>query len=367
MPNAQLKALEAMGNSLLIFKRTFSFASPSSDLIRTVASIIQSDSPSLLTPSYNILRRCIDYFYPYMESHMPTVRSITLADLQSGVEPRQTEACFLWSTIGEVESDIRREDKRQVKRKHEDFDHCFNYSSSQFPPLFEVLTALISSTDPTQTDAHFGLEYTAAHAAFSCVSSLTLATGDTALGPIFGFVRENEHSEDWRLRYASALLLNAGSQLPGFRGAVKNILFAFQFFVRAVGDPIARISEVAMWSVGRMVDEIPDLLADGERFGNLCNAIAIKMSASEELTCRGCWLLDTCFCAFSPDDEDSLLVQQFDVFADLLLQASDAFGVDAEEAAMGALSRLIEKTPGTIVEEYNRLFEKVTEKLGTLV
>jgi hypothetical protein len=366
-PPVQLQALEAMRQSLLIFKRTFSFPQASTRLVQLTARIIAEGDPVFLPAAYSVLRRCIDYFYPHMEEHMDNVRATTFADLDSGIPQRQVEACFLWSTVGEVESDILCDDKRLVKRKHRDFDHCCEYAAAGFAALFDRLVGLVGRIDARQTDVLIDTDYGPSHAAFACLSCLARAAGEPAVAPIVRYVLANGSSEDWRLRYTATLLLNAASQLPSFIDMPKNLLFAFDFFVRTIRDPMPPIADAAMWSLGRMIEETPDLATNLERFDAVYDSVTQKLDISDELTSRGCWLLSHCFAAFQFDDATSPLIQRFDTLADLLLHASDSFGTNTQEAAMGAISRLIERTPRTMTDEYGRLFWKLTAKLGSLL
>jgi hypothetical protein len=350
-PRGQRKALSAMSWSLSLFKRSFSFPHAADKLVSLVARILREAAPGFLWPAYSVLRRCFDYFYPYMEAQFALVGDIVFADLSSGIDVRQVEACLFWLTVGEVESDIIAEDKRSVPRRHRDFDHCFGFASRHFSQLCSVLIDLVMDT--TSTAANIALDYTPAHAAFACLASLARAVDETALSPIIDFVSANGDSPEWRRRYTSILLLSAAAR-------TKSRVFAFDFFVKAVGDVIPRISEVAMWSLGRLVEHAPELVADEDRFGALFRRVSEKFDVSVELTSRGCWLLHVCFGAFESDDSNSPLVNHFDELADVLLAAAET---DAQEAALGALSKLIERTPETLTAEYLRLLGKLIERL----
>jgi hypothetical protein len=314
-----------------------------------------------------VLRRCVDHFYPYVAPYMDDVRALTVADLASPDPARQVEACLLWSAVGEVESDISAPDSVRVKGRHRDFDYSFGYAALNFESLFDPLVGLMTAGDARDTDAQAPREVTPAHAAFTCVTNLAAATGEKAIEPILSFVSANGRAEDWRRRYASALLLSAASQLPSFTEQVRHVLFAFDFFVDGIVDPIPKISEASMWLLGRVIEGTPDLVTDVDRFNRLLDSIRPKLHVSDQLTSRACWLLSTCFSAFFPLDRSSALAQQFDSLSDLLLQASAYFDVDSQEAAMGALSKLIERTPRTLVPEYSRLLAKLTARLAPLL
>jgi importin subunit beta-1 len=364
-PRARCKAVETMRESLLLFKRTFSFPHHSEELVRAILRM-HADR-ELLVPAYSVLRRCIDYFYPYMDQYMREIRELTMADLLGKDERRQIGACLLWSTVGEVESDIVAPDKLHVKGRHKDFDHSAGYSAHNFASLFQIIVRMIATIDPSEIQAHITFEITSSYAAFTCIAHLAEATDEPAVEPIMSFVSSNGHSEDWRLRYTSAVILMAATRLPSFIEQVRHMLFALNFFVHGIVDPIPRISETSMWAIGRMVDVNPDLVTDLDRFNRLLESITRKLHVSDELTSRACWLLSTCFSAFFPLDESSALTQQFEPLSDLLLQASSYFDLDSQEAAMGALSKLIERTPRILVKEYRCLLGKLTARLEPLL
>ena len=123
-----------------------------------------------------------------------------------------------------------------------------------------------------------------------------------------------------------------------------------------------------MWSLGRMLKSIPELVLDPSRYIPLFNNLSNKLTISPELTSRACWLLNTCFNCYIADDEESYISKEFTKFSDLLLGAISAYSdPNTDDAAFGALNRLIEKTPATLVSEYNTLFQKVINQVGILL
>ena len=366
-PVVQLAAIDTMCRSLLVFRRTLSFEWQKQPFLETVFQLTAMNMPDFVRPLYQLLRRFIDNFYDDLKLFIDRLCELTFVDMSSGVEERQIEACYVWSTIGDVESDILTDDKRKVKKRHQGYDVCYGYANSQFDRLFEVLVKMIATTDETETEPHTQSETSISRAAFTCFLNMTKATGERAVAMILRFVGEFGTAPDWRVRYSAALLLHAGSQMSCFKLQAKDILLGYEFFVNAIADEVDRISEVAMWSLGLMIEEIPDLVTDPVRFGPLIERISKKITGSDEMTSRCCWLLSCCFGAFSPQEESSPLVTNFDSFAEMLLQAGEKSDVDAQATAYGALSRLIERTPASIAEAYNRLFSKLTVKLGTFL
>jgi hypothetical protein len=171
-----------------------------------------------------------------MDPYMERIRQLTFADLASKDGLRQIEVSLLWSTVGEVESDILAPEKLHVKRKHKDFDHSFHYACQNFESLFDILIGLMVSTDLSNTQAQITLEITPLHTAFICISNLAVATDERAVAPILSFVSSNGSSCDWRRRYTSSLLLSAATQVPSFHEQPRHVLFAFEFFVRGIID-----------------------------------------------------------------------------------------------------------------------------------
>ena len=376
LPQVQENAAKAMGQSLLVFKRHLSFTQNRQQLMDILFQYLASDDVICEVPKqqyfnvgYSIIRKIIDYFYPYIEEFIEPLFEQTEQDLQSGNPDREIEASLLWLTIGEVESDIKFPERKIVKNRHHEFDQCLDLSADAFPRIFPALIQLIASTPEDETDANVALDRNPQHAAFSCLSELSVAADQTALDPIFEFVKANIQDSDWTLRYTSALLLNAASQLSSFEADTDNILTTFDLFVQCLDDEIPRIIEVAMWSLGRMIERIPELIIDPDRFQALTTAIAPKMNISCELTSRACWLYNRIFNVFSPGEEDSLIAVNFPEFSTLLLEAADVWPdqVDPLDAAYGALNRLIERTPAELVEPYGAFLEQVVEKLNVLI
>lgn len=366
-PVVQVAAIDTMCHSLLVFRRTLSFERLKGAFLETVFDLMAMNVPAFVRPLYQLLRRYIDNFYNDLKLFIEKLAEITLTDMMSGVEERQIEACYIWSTIGDVEGDILIEDKRHVKKRHQGYDNCYEYASQQFEALFQILVKLITETDVTETEPSMQPENSVSRAAFTCFLNMTKATGERAVAMILEFVSQFGSAPDWRVRHTSALLLHAGSQMPCFKLQPRYVLLGYEFFVNAISDDVDKISEVAMWSLGIMIEEIPELVTDPSRFAPLVEQVSKKINGSDEITSRCCWLLNCCFGAFSSAEESSPLVTNFDNFAEMLLQAGEKSDVDAQDTAYGALSRLIERTPSSIADAYNRLFAKLTAKLGNLL
>jgi len=364
----QIKAADVMLNSMLLFRRHFSFNGPRECFVEVILQFMGSEEINICIKGYSIIREFIDNFYPYIADFIDIFFDRTWADLYSNDTERQIEACYFWQTIGDVEGDIKFPERRANKKRIQEFDQCLGFAERVFGELFSPLVELIGSTPITETEANTALDRTPPHAAFTCLSAVSIAADTIALNPIFDFVKININHEDWRLRYTSALLLNASTQLASFETEIENILIAFDLFVGCVDDQVPRIIEVAMWSLGRMIERIPELVTDDVRFERLSLAVSSKLHLSSELTLRGCWLFNRVFNVFAPSDETSILAQNFESLSDLLLTAADAFNaVESIDAAYGALNKLIEKTPSTLVEAYSSFLEKTIDRLGQLV
>lgn len=372
-PIVQESASNAMMSALLIFKRHLSFPQNRNNLFEVLFRYLDSDDTisqgkTYFGVGYAIIRRIIDLYYPYIEVYIDTLFERTLVDLQSDNADRQIEASLLWRAIGEVESDIQFPERRTPKNKHHEFDQCLGFSHQAFPRLFEPLVTLIQSTGEEDTDANTSLDRNPQHAAFTCLSELSSAADNDSLDLMFSYVMSNIEEEQWTLRYTSVLLLNAASQLDSFESDIDNILTTFKYFVKALDDSIPRIIEVAMWSLGRMIDRIPELVTDPERFVAITSAIAQKLEISEALTSRAGWLFNKIFNVFSPGEGDSLIATNFGQFSELLLNAADIYkAVDPLDAAYGALNKLIEKTPSDIVQPYADFLQLVINRLALLI
>ena len=124
-----------------------------------------------------------------------------------------------------------------------------------------------------------------------------------------------------------------------------------------------------MWSLGRLIARIPELVLDEDRFRMISIAVSTKIGQSDDLTSRACWLFSEIFKVFSAGDESSFLVSTFDEFSSMLLSAVDNIGSDADalDACVGALNHLIERTPGTMEESYYNLFGEVVGRMHPLV
>jgi hypothetical protein len=91
-PGRQCNAAETVSQSLAIFKRAFSFPHQSEKLIRSISGILSSCDGNFVIAAYSVLRRCIDYFYPYVPICMDAIGHPKLTALEPPSTIRQIEA-----------------------------------------------------------------------------------------------------------------------------------------------------------------------------------------------------------------------------------------------------------------------------------
>ena len=350
-PQSLRIVVNSIVNSMPFFYRVLSFAKPLNDLISIVFDYIGNDE--LFTFGYSILQKLVENFYAFLDPYIENIFTITQSDMQSDNEDRVIESCIVWRNIGTVENSAEIGESQ--------------YSGNAFQEFFMQLVTLIASGDPMDFEYGSLNDKTPQNAAFSCFLELAKAIGEEANEPIFEFVRENIQDEDWRIRYCSVLLLYVATTITTFTSQTDNILSAFQIFIACIEDEAPVVVEKAMWSLGIMCDQIPDLAQDPERFELLLTKSTTVMTNSKTLYSRACWLLSHIFSGFSPEEDSTLLAENFDTIADHLLSTAKTFNNDSVQDAYGALNKLIEHVPLNITESYNTLLVKIMEQLSELL
>ena len=366
-------SIQTLMNPLVFYERPIYFERVRNRMMEIAIQYMQSSIDQIASDGYALVRKIIDCFYSLVGSYMPSLLDVIGKALIEGSDDRKISACLLLQTIGDVESDIQlvqNSDSSVVKSRHREFPECFGYSITVLKTLFEPLVTMIFQCPIDETEAKDSIEITVQMAAFSCFSNLAKAADVYALGPIFNFVKENGSNTDWRLRFTSVMLFNAATRLPSFaQGSNNNFLIAFDFFCKTISDPIPRVVDFAMWSLGRIINDVPDLVLDPQRFAAICTQVSTVLQSSSTLASRCCWLLHICFSAFKGQDDESLqlLANNFTPFTDLLLATANQYDVGTVGAAYAAINDLILYTPSGLEEQYNILFQKVTAKLKAIL
>ena len=347
-------SVNSLSQSAPLFIRNFNFEIPRNNLMNIINNYIINDNFFFL--GYQILKSIVEYYYSYLEHVIELIYQITYQDISSDNFDRQIEACHIWQIIGNIEY-----------KKPKLLDQSFNFSSKAFFDLFPILVTIISNADESDFEASLTIYKTPQYEAFSCLLDLSRATGEDTLSPIFDFVKININHEDWRYRYSSCLLLHCACKVSSFTSQIENILDAYGIFLELLQDIAPCVKEKAMWSLGEMIDDIPELVMDVDRFLLLINCLSTSIFISSPLLSRGCWLLSRCFSVFSPEVNDNVLIENFEFLGDLLLQAANTFIPDSLDPAYGALNKLIENTPISIPNSYLKLFSKVTLIMNHLI
>lgn len=344
--------VNTLTNATDFFYRVFSFQQSKEDLMHILFDYIQHEQ--LFMDGYKILENLIEKHFVLFEEYMETIFHITEADMQSENENRIIESCILWQIVGKVE--------KERNMRSDSIDKC--YSREAFANFFEPLATIIASFDPLDIDSD--LEREPGSAAFNCLIALTQAVGEDCLEPLIAFVKDNISESDWRLRYTSALFLLASTRMDCFINT-ETILETFNVFTSLLEDSEPAIVNIAMWSLGIMCEQIPDLSQDEERFAAIITKVTNVMTSSCPIYTRSCWLLGNVFGNFSPEEETTILSANFDALALVFMRTSTLYGQESISAAYGALNRLIAQTPMNIVESYNNLLVNVMNALDQLI
>ncbi|EAY10718.1 hypothetical protein TVAG_364430 [Trichomonas vaginalis G3] len=344
--------VNAFVNATSFFYRVFSFQQSKLDFIRVVFDYTQHED--LVLDGYRILQKLYENYFSLFEEYMENIFTITQSDMESENENRIIESCTLWQIIAKVE--------KSKQKKYNANDRL--YSRHAFASFFEPLATIIASFDPLEIDSD--LENDPGSAAFNCLLALSQAVGEDCLEPLINFVKENISDPDWRLRYAAAFFLLCSSRMDCFIDT-NTILETFQVFVSLLDDPNSAIVNIAMWSLGVMCEQIPDLSQDEERFVLILTKVTNVMESSQALYTRSCWLLGNVFGNFSPEEESTILAANFDTLAEIFLRTATHFGQESIAAAYGAINRLIAQTPMSLVDSYGSLLVTMMNNVDQLI
>lgn len=353
-------------NPLKFFERPINFPRQRAALMQIVLVYLQSPVEVIVLDGYLLARQILHSYYSLIDDFIPSLIPFVQQALNSGSDEMKIQACLLLQDIGDVESNIH---QPEINAACQSLSETRGFSGKILESLFIPLVMMICDCPIQETEAKSSLDRTPQTAAFSCFSNLVKATDQPALKPIFDFVQENGTQADWRLRFASVMLLNAATRLPSFSSSSnQNYLIAYNFFCQLISDEIPRVVEVSLWSLGRIIQDVPQLVVEPQRFAMIVSRIPAVLQISSTLAARCCWLLDFVFEAFHLCNETAeLLGNNFEQFSDMLLMITELYETETIETAYNVINNLVIYAPNGIYEKYNTLFKKVTAKLGKIL
>ena len=359
-PNLQHLAAKIFSENLPFFYRAVSFPQTFHALMETIFAYIADDN--LFIDGFKVLYRVIDFFYRIIQNYFDDIVSILEANLQSENDERITQSCLILHLIGQVESDIEKENKSQVKLRHRDFDTNYGFSIFCFDHLLDTLLQLILTVDGGEIMQTSLPQLTA----FICIADLAKSVDEVQEQRVVEFISANVNAEEWQLRFASVLMTLVALRIPSFNSQPQNILSALSTYIAMLNDTNPLVIDATMWCLGKCVQTFSDLAMNNERFDLVCQRLPEIVVMSNHLADRACWLLKQCIIAISNGEGVSVLGANFGVLSNFLCQITDTCP-QASNHAFAALTQLIESTPTATAEECEAVLQKVVSQLHELI
>lgn len=350
----QRQAIDIFAEVLPVFQRPLSFQARRTTFVERVFDLIKSDT--YVERGYQMLSKLITFWYTEAVAYEPRVWALTKEELASGKPERKKHVCILWSDIAEAERKFLEEDPESEGA----------FTNPHFEELAEHLLEFIytmneKSVEPLNEARVFGLS----EVGVLCLAHIMKLADEEKVAKILDSAMQGSKSEDWRRRYAAIAVVNG---LVGNRVTTsESIMKYYDYLLGQASDPVTRVAEVAIWTMGSVLQQYPDILEDTDRASNLLEVMSKQLFVSEQIARRVCWLLDICFKAFGDLEVNVVSPESFISISDSLLKVSNDDGAIVQDHVFSALANLVACSLEIPPESYKKLFETLVTELAAMM
>ncbi len=371
----------------------------------TQAPIADADGEQVVLVAFECLSRVFALYYgPQMAFYMANgVAQLALASLAAPSSDVVLQAIEFWSTICEIEGDLKAASDGEASGGEEDHGGslCFAVAAVEhlLPPLLALLPQTCSSAHGGDDDAPEGGEWNVSMAAATCLSLLAECVADDIFkgNVLMGFVEANIcNASRWQAREAAIMAFGSVLRGPTLYAVQPYIIQGLPLIIDmidAASEPSSAVRDSAAWSVGRMIDFFYDIIPTAS-YGGIIERLVGGLSDAPRVAINCAWSLMSLYmhlgtldaCKASPpadnhledEDEDQrarskILAGAFERIASALFMAATQTsngGADAgtmstlRGAAYQSLANVILYTPIECAAMVANVQQVMVQRLG---
>lgn len=268
------------------------------------------------------------------------------------------QALEFWSTICEIEAG-RNEDIRNGDNSSPNL----GFAQAAMPDITQVILWVMTK----QEEDDDGDDWTPSMAAATCLQLLASVCGSTIIPLVLPFIEEHIRNADWRYRETSCMAFGSIIDGPDPSEMASLVSMALPTLLELVSDPIINVKDTAAWTLGRICENLLDVIKP-EEFQSITQAIIIGLNDNAKIAGSCAWAI-TCIAEQLGTKNHSQstcnLSMYFEALLTALMNAAQKTDQDTnfQQSAFEAISVLIENSAADVGPIIQKLSQIILEQL----
>ncbi|ORZ02697.1 armadillo-type protein [Syncephalastrum racemosum] len=378
----QLIALQTLYNCLSFVKANFECEGERNYIMQTVCEATQSSVEDVQVSAFECLSQIMQLYYDKMQFYMErALFELTLAGMKTIEGNVVLQAIEFWSTVCEKECEIKAYILQQFERGEPilvtEQTALYQFAERALPHVFPVLLSLLVKTTEIddEEEEEDDEDWTVFKAATMCISLFAQCTGNLVITHAFPFIEKRlTLMADRASREAAIMALGAilhGPDKSVLRPIANDLLSTL---VREVSDPVPSIQCAAMWTLGRVCEQLPDCIRSASHVRcEFLTALTHNLAGSSKIALASCRCLTRVGAHFQDafvGDKNLLLMQSYyldtlNALSSLTDQLSESHETQCRTHAFEALCAFVGNTPMDLTVEIERIQLNLICRIGT--
>ncbi|KAI8092520.1 armadillo-type protein [Halteromyces radiatus] len=284
----RLEATKALYNSLEFIKDNFEREGERNFIMQVVCEATQSESSEIKVSAYECLVRIMQLYYYMMHFYMEkALFGLTVSGMNDPEEKVALQAIEFWSTVCDVEMEVKEEMADAHEVGEEPDRVCYNFAGQALNDIVPVLLWLLTKQEEDEDED----EWNVSMASATCLALLAQCVHNAVITPIVPFVDSNIRNNDWRYREAAVMAF--GSILDGPDVDVLKPLVdqALPTLITMMQDPVVNVKDTVAWTLGRVCELLPTCIKPDIHLHELVSSLLRGLQDNPRIVGNCCWSL----------------------------------------------------------------------------
>lgn len=245
-----LAAVKSLYNALDFAQINFENEMERNYIMKVVCETAVSKELEIRKAAFECLVSISSMYYEYLEPYMPTLYNLTANAVKGDEEPVALQAIEFWSSICDVEIEIKEEYGGDDSESSSSISHHF--IEKALPTLVPMLLETLLKQDEDQD--HDDEIWNLSMAGGTCLGLASRTVGNLIVSLVMPFVEANIMKTDWRSREAATFAFGSILEGPTIETLSPLVHAGLEFLLNAMKDQNIHVKDTTAWTLGRIFE-----------------------------------------------------------------------------------------------------------------
>ncbi|XP_078435499.1 importin subunit beta-1-like [Wolffia australiana] len=369
--DVRLAAVKSLYNALDFAQVNFENEMERNYIMKVVCETAASKEIEIRKAALECLVSISSIYYEYLEPYMPALYNLTASAVKGDEEPVALQAIEFWSSICDVEIEIKEEYADTDGENSNNISHQF--IEKALPTLVPMLLETLLKQDEDQD--HDDDIWNLSMAGGTCLGLASRAVGNLIVPLVMPFVESNIMKTEWRCREAATFAFGSILEGPTMETLSPMVHAGLDFLLNAMKDTNLHVKDTTAWTLGRIFEFLhsPGSAYSAVTSANIPRIMSVLLESIKDapnVAEKVCGAIYNLFQGFEDSGDSSILSPyQMQVIIALLSTADrpDANNSRLRAAAYETLNEVVRCSSLSEASNIAQLLQEIKDRLARTI